>query len=247
MEIQRNLDQAFKNLILDEKTHTYYLDKKPLVGSVSGQIKDFYIQTDFSTKTKSTELKLGITKEEVLELWRINNKEATDRGNRVHIFGEKYPYNKNLQPYIIPETGLPCPQEVAVKKFWDELPKHIILVGVEIRMYHKNYLFPGTMDILLYDTIQNHYIIADYKTNKDLHKNFNGQKMLAPFNFLLDSPLNHYQVQLSFYQLLLEQVGIYVGERKIVYLNFEGNYQLWDTEDLTPILKEHLKSKYESI
>jgi hypothetical protein len=239
MEIKRNLDRIFGGLILDESTHTYYLKDKPLKSSVSGLIKNFYPKTDFSTKTKGTELRLNISKEEVLKMWRVHNLEAITRGNRVHIFGENYPYNKTLIPS--------CPQELAVKKFWDDLPKHIILVGVEIRMYHKTYLFPGTMDILLYDTIKNHYIIADYKTNKDLLKNFNGQKLYSPFSHLLDSPLNHYQIQLSFYQILLEQAGIHVGERKIIHLDLEGNYQMWDTEDLTSTLKTFLKKKYENI
>lgn len=65
-------------------------------------------------------------------------------------------------------------QEEAVVKFWKELPEHIILVGVEIRMYHFSLLYPGTMNILLFDTKNQTYIIADYKTNKDLFKNLSG-------------------------------------------------------------------------
>jgi hypothetical protein len=69
--------------------------------------------------------------------------------------------------------------------------------------------------------------------------------MLPPFQHLLDCPLNHYQIQLSFYQLLLEQLGIHVKERKVIYLTLEGEYIMWDTDDYTTQLKNFLKTKYE--
>lgn len=237
MEIRKNIDDAFRGLVLDEASHTYTLGDKKLKGSVSGLIKSFYLPFPEEEAVKRTMAKTGRSKEDILKEWKEINEESTDRGSRVHLFGERYPLNKTLVPS--------CPQERAVKKFWDELPKHIILVGLEIKMYHKSYMFPGTMDLLLYDTINNHYIIADYKTNKDLHKNFQGQRMLPPFNHLLDCPLNHYQVQLSFYQILLEQLGIIVKERKVIYLTLEGEYVMWDTKDYTPQLKNFLKIKYE--
>ena len=120
------------------------------------------------------------------------------------------------------------------------MPEHILPVTAELRMYHFKHLFAGTADVLLFDTKNQTYIIADYKTNKDLNKNFRNKTMLAPFNNLLDSPLNHYQIQLSYYQILLEQIGVKVSRRIIVWLDLEGNYQMIDTEDLTDKLKEIL-------
>lgn len=237
MEIRKNIDDAFRGLVLDEASHVYTLGDKKLKGSVSGLIKSFYLPFPEDALAKKAK-RLGINEEELAKQWKEINDESTERGSRVHLFGERYPLNKTLIPT--------CPQETAVKKFWDELPKHIVLVGIEIKMYHKDYMFPGTMDLLLYDTINNYYIIADYKTNKDLHKNFNGQRMLPPFQHLLDCPLNHYQVQLSFYQVLLEQLGINVKERKVIYLTLEGEYVMWNTDDYTSQLKTFLKTKYEN-
>ena len=82
-------------------------------------------------------------------------------------------------------------------------------------MYHKEYLFGGTLDLLLYDTIQEGYIIGDYKTNKDLFKNYRGQTLKDEFSFLLQNSFNIYQLQLSLYQILLEQLSdIKVIKRK---------------------------------
>ena len=114
---------------------------------------------------------------------------------------------------------------------------------MELRMYHKVFKFSGTADILLYDTINKCFIIADYKTNKDLFKNFAGQKMTKIFSHFLDTPFNHYQLQLSYYQILFEQIGYKVSRRIIIWLKEDGTYEMYDTEDLTSILIKELKNK----
>ena len=110
-------------------------------------------------------------------------------------------------------------------------------------MYHKKYLFPGTMDILLYNLITGEYIIADYKTNKDLFKNYNNQKMLGVFSNMLETPFSKYVIQLSLYQILLQQIsGIKISSRKIIWLKDDGDYVLYDAEDLTETLNKELET-----
>lgn len=232
----KKIQGSFSELSFEETSHTYYLQDKPLKGSVSSLIKDFYEPFPQEEALAKSTARTGKTREETLQEWKENNDESKERGHRVHLFGENYAVNRSLKPS--------CPQEEAMKKFWDELPEWIIPVGMELRMYHKLYMFPGTSDLLLYDTRRQGYIIADYKTNRDLFKNYKQKRMLAPFNNLLDSPFNHYQVQLSFYHILLEQLGIDVIERKIIYLSLEGKYVMYNAIDLTPQLKEYLPVKY---
>jgi hypothetical protein len=64
--------------------------------------------------------------------------------------------------------------------------------------------------------------------------------MLAPFEALLDCPLNHYVVQLSYYQLLLEQIGVKVSKRVIIWLGLDGKFTCINTDDVTSILKSNL-------
>ena len=66
--------------------------------------------------------------------------------------------------------------------------------------------------------------------------------MLGPFKDLLDMPLNHYQLQLSFYQILFEQLGLRVESRKIIWVKPTGDYEMYDTQDYTSILKDYLKN-----
>jgi hypothetical protein len=224
----------FKDLEFNEPTHIYKVKGKKIKSSVSKLVKLFVKSTNFkdiaTSIDKRDELPTGTTS----LIWSLNSKVSLAIGTAAHFFGELYAFNRILKP----SNGY----EVAIAKFWKELPEHIVPVEMELKMYHKNYLFAGTGDILLYNKITGHYIIGDYKTNKDLFKNFKETKMLGIFNSLLDMPLNHYQLQLSFYQILFEQTGLIVESRKVVWVKPDGNYTMYDTEDYTLELKEYLKN-----
>jgi len=234
MEFLTKIQEPFSNLTFEEKRHRYYVEGQPISKSVSALIGEFYEHFDAQQVAPYSAAKMGISTEEVLAHWAAINQESRDRGHRVHNFGEVYQFNRNLKPS--------CPQEEAIVKFWQDVPEHILPLAAELRMYHFKHLFAGTADIILFDTKTQTYIIADYKTNKDLFKNYMGKTMIGPFSHLLDNPLNHYVIQLSYYQLLLEQVGVKVSRRVIIWLGLDGNYQLFDTEDVTDILKITLNS-----
>ena len=109
-------------------------------------------------------------------------------------------------------------------------------------MFSETLRIAGTSDIILFNNKTGKFIIADYKTNEDLFKNYKGKTLLAPFEDLLDSPYNKYQLQLSMYQLLFEQCGFEVESRRIIWLKPNGTYENFKTEDLTQkLLKELTK------
>lgn len=226
-----DIKDYFKDLVFNEEKHIYTVEGRQLP-SVSKLIEKFTIKFDEHTVSLEVSERTGATQAEILAEWEATRIEACDRGHRVHLFGELYPFNRSLKPT--------CKQEEAVVKFWDSLPEHIVPVFVEIRMYHKILGFAGTSDILLYDKIRETFIIADYKTNKDLFKNFKKKTLLYPFNHLLDSPFNKYQIQLSLYQILFEQTGHKVSSRKIIWLLKTGDFLLYDTDDLTKPLTKYL-------
>lgn len=223
----------FNKLEFDEGQHLYTVNGNKINSSVSKIIKNFVKPFDTEGISLGVAIKTGRKQEEIIAEWEAAGKEACDKGTRVHLFGELYPFDRTLKPSD--------KFEEAIKKFWDDMPSHIVPVIMELRMYHKQYLFAGTGDILLYNTLTGQYIIGDYKTNKDLFKNFKGQKMLSLFDDLLDMPLNHYQLQLSFYQILFEQIGLKVESRKIIWVKPTGEYEMYDTTDYTEILKDYLK------
>lgn len=240
--IKSKIDTQFSQLEFDEARHAYEVQGRKLP-SVSSKIHSFEEEVDWDEKAYHVAMRDGKTKEQVLQEWKENNEESTERGHRVHLFGELYPFNRSMKPS--------CKQEEAVVKFWDDLPPHLLIVSLEIRMYHPLLSFAGTSDILLYDIKTGTFIIADYKTNKDLFKNFKEKKLLYPFQHLLDCPINKYQIQLSLYQLLFEQTGYKVSARKIIWLLAEdtlvqgkqykvGEYVMFDTHDYSKYIESYL-------
>jgi hypothetical protein len=112
----------------------------------------------------------------------------------------------------------------------------------ELQMYHKDYMFGGTADIILYNKNTKKYIIADYKTNEDLFKNFKSKKLKGVFSNLLESGYNKYQVQFSLYQILLEQAGVEVEKRCLVHLLPNGEFVQYFTDDYTEVVKQDIKT-----
>ena len=106
----------------------------------------------------------------------------------------------------------------------------------------------GTFDILFYykdptNDENSGLCIFDFKTNKDLRKDFsreNGKFLLPPFGELYEESLSFYILQLSCYQIPLEDIGLKVIARRIVWLKDDGSYELLPLQDVTDRLREVL-------
>jgi len=234
LQIRDKVLDFFKDLYFEEEKHKYFVSGTPIKSSVSKILKVFVEAVDFDLIAhfidKRDKLTSGVTKKR----WDLNSKISLAIGISSHYFGELYAFNKNIKP----TSGY----EEAVVKFWDSLPKHILPFEMELQMYHKEYMFAGTADILLYNTKTGKFILCDFKTNKDLFKNYKGKKMMGEFRDLPDTPLNHYQLQLSFYQILFEQTGFKVENRAVISLRPDGEFKMYSTEDYTKVLVEYLKN-----
>lgn len=228
------IEAYFKGLNFEEIQHEYSV-KNIGLPSVSKLIKNFHKPFNADMQSVWTAKKEKITKKQVLKNWDAIRDEACARGHRVHAFAEDYAFDRTIEPI--------CGQEAAVVKFFNELPEHIQLVTVEPKMYHKTMMYAGTCDLLLYNKRTDKFIIGDYKTNKDIFKNYMGKTLTFPFDSLLDSPFNKYQLQLSFYQMLFEQTGFKVGERKLIWLLPDGTYKMYDTTDYTADLTNYLLTR----
>ena len=230
--------EVYNSLEFDELSHTYKISGE-IYPSTSSLIKQFYKPFKANLIAGFVAKKQNKTKEQVLKEWQENNKKATDYGTLVHKYAEDYcldsqGFKKDIKNENIPKS---------VIKFWEELPKYYELVFVELQMYSDEYKYAGTTDFILLDNRDNSLVIGDYKTNKDLFKSYNN--MLKPFELFKDSNYNKYQIQLSYYQILLEQLGFKISNRMLVWLKGD-EYEIYYPSDLTNILKihEHEKSRY---
>jgi len=239
MTVTQTVNEKFKDLQYTDENHEYKLKGKKLK-PVSNIVVDFKEPFDTERIATGYAKKYGRTKEEVIAQWDEENRKALELGNITHRFGEDYANAKYFEgsdlSEFIPANG----HQKAVMKYWDELPDYLMPASLELKMYSKKFSYAGTCDVLLYNTNTQRFILADYKTNKDIFKNFKGQLMLSPFHYLLDMPYNHYQLQLSLYHMLLEEAGYEIEERVIIWLMDDGTYKLYSTKDFRQMLKSYL-------
>jgi hypothetical protein len=204
--IKEILLSTFAPLHFEEESHTYEVDGRPL-DSVSKKLGQFYESFDkyavvgpYTAKWNKNNPDNPKTEEEVLEEWDRKRIEAAERGTKIHLFAESYP--------DFPEAK--WPEEQGIIEWYDSLPDHYEVVCLELQMFGSYYA--GTADIILLNTKTGNLVIADWKTNKDLFKNFRGKRMKSPFKMMLDSPYNHYKLQLNHYKMMIEDMTPFTVE-----------------------------------
>jgi hypothetical protein len=88
-----------------------------------------------------------------------------------------------------------------------------------------------------------HELLVTHNTNKSLKNDFNrreSNRLLEPFQDFIDEPFSIYSIQLSLYQLGLEQLGIKIVDRNLIWLKEDGKYEKFSTPDLTQRLLKTL-------
>ncbi len=242
-QIKRQFDlkakEYFAGLRFEPTKHEYFVEDKKVPKSVSGLVKGFVVPTDFDKIAANIDRRDNLPPGTTKAIWAEKNRIACEGGTDTHDYGESKYKDQNQ----IADTK----KKQAIDRFWQKLntehPGRYFIVAVETRMYHKKYFFSGTNDVTLYDRLTNTYIIVDYKTNEDLFKNFNGNTLADPFSQILDCPYNHYQIQLSFYEILMIQLGLTVSERWIVWLLPDGEPELYKAHDFSGILINYLEDR----
>ena len=82
-------------------------------------------------------------------------------------------------------------------------------------------------------------MILDYKTNANLANDYNrkwGRVLREPFADLTEEDLSLYTIQLSLYALMLQDIGIPIISRRIIWLK-DGEYQIVPVPDVSERLR----------
>ena len=172
--IRKHLKEVFEGLVFIEKTHQYFYKGKELTptSNVCHLFKQVFNADEQAERCSETYWDVEdskyyhMTKEEILKAWEDNSLRATTHGTKVHLFGQNVGnwllYREDLiegdefeikkdedgREYV--ETSEP--KEVAILKFFDQLPMSVIPIQFEIPMFTLKYGISGTADLLfLYD------------------------------------------------------------------------------------------------
>lgn len=220
----------FDELQFDEIKHTYTLKNKKYI-SVSKKIEEFYKPFDPSI-AKYVAIAKNTTELAIKSEWEKLKKQSIVKGNILHKYAHEKLSGKDVKPFNSSQRAI----DEYINNITDEI------VFVEKPIFSIKYGYAGTPDLVLYNLESGLFRIVDWKTNKDINKNYKGQKMLTPFEDLLDTPLNHYAVQLSLYQICLEEAGLAVESRTVIHFQDEG-FTPYELPDLTSSLITHYDSK----
>lgn len=268
-KIREKILDEFKGLTFVEDGHRYFLEGKEMtcVSNVAHIFQEHFdshqkaIETSERNFDNPDSKYYRMTPQQIEESWNAISNEACSTGSERHEFAESLfyyftrQYDKILPDFksrLKEDGGFEAihPKEIAAAKFYISLPKYFIPILAETKVFDKDLGYSGTFDLLCYydneyDINNDHesgLVILDWKTNKDLYKNFKEKKLLYPFNTVLDMPLQIYHIQLAAYQNCLEKIGFKVVARKLMWLRPDGEYELIRLQNYTKRLVEYLKA-----
>lgn len=262
-EIRNKINSSFNNLEFIEDGHKYFLHNDDgtttELKSVSETIHQFVPYVDWDEKAQNCALKEGVDVSVIKRRWEENNVKATNSGSLNHLYGEMYHWfvtdNINkicdvIRPqyekgYLIPNGE----KQNAIQQYNEDLfnVDDMYPLMVETQVYTKKYA--GTFDKLIYykhptDETKSGLIISDYKTNASLSSDYNRKfnvTMSPPFDDLIDEALSHYTLQLSMYQIPLEDIGLKILARRLIWLKSDGTYEQIALPDITKKIRKTLE------
>ena len=188
------------SIIFKEKTHQYFNEEGQEYISGTTFLHKFQVPFEKEKFAEMKASKLGITKEEVLAMWKQNSIEACKFGTKTHLIMENYIIGKekNDEYSHLYESfeAIVADDFKWAKKVWSE------------KLLHSDeYKIAGTADLII-EHNDFEFSIGDFKTNKkiDFSNNF-GQRMLDPISHLSDCNYNLYSLQLSLYAYLFSKIS----------------------------------------
>lgn len=232
-----------KDITLDEAQHNYSLESDPSITftSCTSFIKYFFEPFDrigIANNLVAHHPKyMGMMPHELAETWDLKAEEGT----LIH---------NEIDEYI--KYGKPPKSDKSILAVnWLEgykNGKHKLLS--EVVVYSKELQLAGTVDLLVYDKINNTFEIFDWKTSRKIDKNsFKNKKGITPATSkLMDCNYIHYSLQLSLYRYLLEEYyNVSVSKTTVVHLNetttvlHESEYYKSEIEEMLKYDREILK------
>ena len=193
--------EPIRHVYIDSDTNEEYKSVTTVLSTLEEEFpakdiaKAIQKQSDYRKKEKY----IGLTDNQILNLWEEENKVANEYGTKIHNLLEEY---LKRNKFYFPKDD----NEREILNSYDELN---IDLGTryycEKILFSEKYKIAGTSDHIV-DIESEFFDINDYKTNKVI--NFYSpycKKLLPPMDHLDDCQYNIYSLQLSVYAYFYEQ------------------------------------------
>lgn len=239
----------FNNFKFFSEDHHYECNGNKVGISVTRFIEEYCNEFDSQSIAEKVATKQNKTIQQVLNEWEYKNKFACNKGSTCHEYaqslwsGEEYKeieFDKSLQ--YKDAVNKIKKQANEFKKDYEDKLEHLadeFVVGSE------EYDIASAIDHLFINKTTGGLVLADYKTNSDIHKTERyAKQMRVPLSHLKDFTLNHYYIQLSLYKFLVEKyTNLQIEDMFIVY--FSENIENYEIIEI-PYLKEEVEKILES-
>jgi hypothetical protein len=253
--IKNKIKEVFGKYNFIENGHYYLCNGKRVGISTTGLIGQYENHFDSETISQQVADKRGISQQEVLEEWRIENLHSTIKGSFIHEFaqslweGKEYIFDYSKVPKEIDIDRLKSdinkliPQAI---NFYNDYKNMYELIGCEIYLGDEDFDECGATDQILYNKYTGGIAIIDYKTNKEIkQESYKHKKMLIPLHKFDDCNYVHYSIQLSGYKFKFEKnTKLKVDETFIVYFNINAdNYEIIEPLNLKEEVEKILENR----
>lgn len=237
-DIKDRIKETFGKYTFIENGHYYLCNGKRVGISTTGLIAQYEQKFDSDTISQQVANKRGISQQEVLEEWRIENLHSTIKGSMVHEFaqslweGKEYTFDYSNVPKEIDLDRLKNDIEKLIPQainFYNDYKDMYELIECEVYLGDEEYDECGATDQIMMNKYTGGIAIIDYKTNKKIeYESYRHKKMLVPLHKFDDCNYIHYSMQLSDYKFKFEKnIKLKVDETFIVYFNIDAdNYEI---------------------
>lgn len=256
-DIKNKIQQAFGKYTFIEDGHYYLCNGKRVGISTTGLISQYEQEFDSNTISQMVANKRGISQQEVLEEWRIENLHSTIKGSMIHEFaqslweGKEYKFDYSNVPPEINLDRLKSDVEKLIPQainFYNDYKDMYELIGCEIYLGDEDYNECGATDQMMLNKYTGGITIIDYKTNKKIeYESYKHKKMLIPLHKFDDCNYVHYSFQLGDYKFKFEKnTNLKVDETFIVYFNVNAdNYEIIEPLNMENEVIKILESRRE--
>jgi len=171
----------------------------------------------------------GKTDEQIKQKWEGGGNEASEKGKKLH---------KDIEQFY---EGKPIKEQTTDRKqflsFVQEHPE-FKPYRTEYVIYDETFKIAGTIDALY--KVEEEFVIADWKSGKEIKKENKFKNFFKPVSHLPDSNFWHHSLQQNFYKYILENnYNIKVDRMFLVWLHPNNiSYELIEVPDLQKEVKD---------
>lgn len=188
----------------DPEPHQYLLDGEALP-SVTKLIHAWFPEFDAEAVAKKKAQREGGSYEALVREWSRKRDEAATFGSKIHAMAEKMILeNDDRAADDLPENPREQAYLDAVKESLRRIRLGYDILETEKIVFSPRLKVAGTIDLLLRSRTTGEFVIADWKTNREIKFSaFRQEVGFGPCRGLENCNFNHYSLQISSYGELL--------------------------------------------